>query len=41
MDWYGEYLWRATVPTPGDYQVCATDATGNETCSDTITVDSS
>jgi FG-GAP-like repeat len=37
MRWYGEYLWRATVDQPGSgsarYQVCATDAAGNEACS--------
>jgi hypothetical protein len=36
MQWYGEYLWRATIDEPpaGDfsYKVCATDAAGNETC---------
>ncbi len=37
MQWYGEYLWRAT---PGKaktadvrYQVCAIDAVGNKACS--------
>ena len=37
MQWYGEYLWRAT---PGEaktadvrYQVCAIDAVGNKACS--------
>lgn len=38
MDWYGEYLWRATATAPGDYQVCAVDAAGNETCSNTFTI---
>ena len=37
MEWYGEYLWRGTIDEPpaGDfsYQVCATDAAGNEACS--------
>jgi hypothetical protein len=36
MQWYGEYLWRATVDKPqsnASYQVCATDAAGNKTCS--------
>jgi hypothetical protein len=37
MQWYGEYLWRGTVPEPSasdfSYQVCATDAAGNEACS--------
>ena len=36
MRWYGEYLWRGTVDEPptGDfsYEVCATDAAGNEAC---------
>jgi hypothetical protein len=38
MEWYGEYLWRATATSPGDYKVCATDAAGNETCSNTVTI---
>jgi hypothetical protein len=35
MTWYGEHLWRAALPAPGEYtiQVCATDAAGNEACS--------
>jgi hypothetical protein len=37
MQWYGEYLWRATIDELPDgdfsYQVCATDAAGNEACS--------
>ncbi|HLE50727.1 MAG TPA: VCBS repeat-containing protein [Anaerolineales bacterium] len=36
MQWYGEYLWRGVIDGPsGDliYQVCATDAAGNEACS--------
>ena len=37
MTWYGEYLWRAEL-TPDEagrltYQICATDAAGNEACS--------
>jgi FG-GAP-like repeat len=36
MQWYGEYLWRATIDEPptGDfsYKVCATDAAENEAC---------
>src|SRR5215211_7755857 len=36
MQWYGEYLWRATIEEPpaGDlsYKVCATDAAGNKAC---------
>ena len=42
MQWYGEYLWRAT---PGKaktadvrYQVCAIDAVGNKACSLEINV---
>jgi hypothetical protein len=34
MQWYGEHLWRADVPAAGEVRVCATDAAGNETCSD-------
>ncbi|MCH7585408.1 MAG: VCBS repeat-containing protein, partial [Acidobacteria bacterium] len=37
MQWYGEYLWRGEVAA-GEYQVCATDAAGNEACSDPISV---
>lgn len=37
MQWYGEYLWRGTIneSIEGEfsYEVCATDAAGNETCS--------
>jgi FG-GAP-like repeat len=34
MTWYGENLFRATVPTDaGPVTVCAVDAAGNETCS--------
>jgi hypothetical protein len=36
MQWYGEYLWRVSVPAGqkiGDgLRVCATDAAGNNTC---------
>jgi hypothetical protein len=33
MSWYGEYLWRATVPPEAEsIEVCATDASGNTTC---------
>jgi hypothetical protein len=36
MQWYGEYLWRGTIDEQPagdfDYQVCAKDAAGNETC---------
>ena len=39
MNWYGEFLWRAPAPSPGDYQICATDAAGNQTCSDSFTVE--
>ncbi len=31
--WYGEYLWRAVVPTKAaGLRACAVDAAGNETC---------
>jgi hypothetical protein len=33
MQWYGEYLWRATPAEPGSHSVCATDHAGNESCS--------
>lgn len=37
MRWYGEYLWRGTINEPASpdlrYQVCATDAAGNQACS--------
>ncbi len=35
MTWYGELLWRADLPAAGDftYQVCGTDAAGNQACS--------
>jgi VCBS repeat protein len=37
MQWYGEYLWRGTIDEPPadefSYEVCATDAAGNEACS--------
>lgn len=36
MRWFGEYLWSAPVISPGSYEVCATDAAGNETCSDPL-----
>jgi hypothetical protein len=36
MQWYGEYLWRGTIDEPPagvfSYEVCATDAAGNEAC---------
>lgn len=33
MRWYGEYLWRASVPAAADgLEVCAADAAGNEAC---------
>ena len=36
MQWYGEYLWRATwpsdVPETTPFRVCATDAAGNAAC---------
>ena len=38
MQWYGEYLWRETIPEPRAgalaYQICATDRAGNEACSE-------
>jgi hypothetical protein len=35
MTWYGEFLWRGSLPAAGAYQykVCATDAAGNAVCS--------
>lgn len=40
MIWYGEYLWRAaidlSVSRSASYQICATDAAGNEACSETL-----
>lgn len=32
MTWYGEYLWRAPVPTTGGFRVCASDSAGNRSC---------
>ena len=33
MTWYGENLFRANVPADvAGFEVCATDAAGNETC---------
>lgn len=36
MQWYGEYLWRATINEPPasgfTYEICAADASGNEAC---------
>jgi hypothetical protein len=44
MNWYGEYLWRATLTDiPGtsiQYRVCAMDLQGNRACSDTFESDS-
>jgi hypothetical protein len=37
MTWYGEMLWRATIPieaTSTTYTVCATDRQGNKGCAD-------
>lgn len=38
MQWYGEYLWRAdwpaAVPPQATYRICATDASGNTSCSE-------
>ena len=43
MTWYGEALWRLSVPeAPADtvyFQICATDAAGNNTCSEGIPLD--
>ena len=42
LKWYGEYLWRARVPQEAggafDYAVCATDAAGNQACSEEHTL---
>jgi hypothetical protein len=40
MTWYGGALWRAELEaSEGDtYQVCATDAAGNESCADPMTL---
>lgn len=33
MRWYGEFLWRAVLPTEAErVEVCATDAAGNGAC---------
>lgn len=33
MSWYGEYLWRTTIPAEAESpEVCATDASGNSSC---------
>ena len=33
MRWYGEYLWRATIPPDAaEAALCAADPAGNETC---------
>jgi hypothetical protein len=43
MQWYGEYLWRGVIDQPPagalDYQVCATDAVGNQACSEPVKLD--
>lgn len=43
MTWYGEALWRLSVPeAPADtvyFQICATDAAGNNTCSEGVPLD--
>jgi hypothetical protein len=47
MQWYGEYLWRAVIDDGGprpeagkmSYQVCATDAAGNQACSEMVDVE--
>jgi hypothetical protein len=40
MKWYGEYLWRAVIDSAPagsfSYQVCATDAAGNQACSELV-----
>lgn len=38
LEWYGEYLWRGAAGDVGDYTICATDAAGNQACSDPISV---
>ena len=40
MSWYGEYLWRATLP-PGatEIEICAVDAAGNEMCVEVSALD--
>lgn len=41
MQWYGEYLWRGMIEGANSdfsYQVCATDAAGNDACSSMIEV---
>ncbi len=40
LTWYGEALWRATVPN-GEFvqaRVCATDAAGNSACSESVDI---
>jgi len=43
MVWYGEYLWRAVLEQAPlgmlSYQVCATDAAGNQACSEMVDVE--
>jgi hypothetical protein len=44
MRWYGEHLWRGELPSAAGaftYQVCATDAAGNQGCSAEQTTGSS
>jgi hypothetical protein len=39
MHWTGEFYWRAELATPTSaftWQVCATDAAGNETCGEAV-----
>ncbi|HUS66704.1 MAG TPA: VCBS repeat-containing protein, partial [Kofleriaceae bacterium] len=40
MTWYGGALWRAELPAQDGltYQVCATDAAGNQACGETLTL---
>ena len=43
MQWYGEYLWRATVEKApsgqASYQVCATDVAANQACSSAVFIE--
>ncbi len=42
MVWTGEFMWRAdtdAMPEDAEFQVCATDAAGNEGCSESIPVE--
>ena len=37
MRWYGEYLWRNTIPLPktSEFTICATDRANNQHCKNT------